>query len=124
MVAHEAVMETTLRLGLRMNSSVTKSLSSQNGAANVNRRLGTRSRGPNAKGPRHARVHPAGERGRRIRWRTASVSLYPALEGAALWTAHIWGWPEVIAIPVVAIPYWAAVTAVWSRYGPEMAGMG
>jgi hypothetical protein len=83
----------------------------------------TRSSGPNAKSPRHALVYPAEERGRRILWRVTTVGLYLTLEAAALWTAHIWGWPEVIAIPVVAVPYWAAVTAVWSGWGPDMPGL-
>jgi hypothetical protein len=54
----------------------------------------------------------------------ATVGLYLALEGGALWIVHVWGWPEVIAVPVVAMPYWYAVTAVWSRYGPYMPGLG
>ena len=75
------------------------------------------------KGPRHAAVLPPEERGRRIRWRVATLGFYLALQLAALWTAHLWGWPENIAVPVVALPYWAAVTAIWSRCGPDMPGL-
>jgi hypothetical protein len=78
---------------------------------------------PDAKGPRHALVYPAEQRGQRIRWRSATFALYFVLQGAALWIVHVWGWPEVIAIPVVSLPYWHVVTAVWSRYGPYMPGL-
>jgi hypothetical protein len=86
-------------------------------------KLGTHSRRPKKTGPRHAWVYPAEERGRRIRWRTSTITLYLALVGAALWVAHILGWSERVGIPVVGVPYWAVTTAIWSRHGPEMPGL-
>lgn len=74
-------------------------------------------------GPKHALALPPGQRGRRVRWRVGAFSVYFALQGAAMWAVHTWGWPEAVAIPVVAVPYWVVVTAIWSRFGPEVPGL-
>lgn len=75
-----------------------------------------------AAGPRHALVLPREERGRRILWRTVAIGLFAALEAGGILLAQHWNLPGGLAIPVVAVPYWAAATAIWSRWGPEMPG--
>jgi hypothetical protein len=73
--------------------------------------------------PRHALVLPPEERGRRARWRIATIGLFIALEAAARMFAHRWNWPEDLVIPAVAVPYWPVATAVWSQWGPELPGL-
>ncbi|MFI7598979.1 hypothetical protein [Actinoplanes sp. NPDC049681] len=75
-------------------------------------------------GPKHAAVYPPGERGRRILWRTVTMGLFFALEVGGFWVAHVLGWADGLVGALIAVPYWTAVTSVWSRYGPEMPGLG
>ncbi|GID94722.1 hypothetical protein ACFQFC_13760 [Amorphoplanes digitatis] len=53
----------------------------------------------------------------------ATIGLFAALAAAGSWASDAWGWPDGLVIPAIAVPYWAAVTAVWSRWGPEMPGL-
>ncbi|GAB1644095.1 hypothetical protein KRMM14A1259_45180 [Krasilnikovia sp. MM14-A1259] len=74
---------------------------------------------------RHAWTYPPEERGRRILWRTTTAAAYLALTAAVVWFARLRGWsdgwvPKRGLIGIVALPYWAVVTAVWKRYGPYM----
>ena len=72
---------------------------------------------------RHSRSYPPEERGRRIVWRSVTIGVFLALIGGALWIAHLYRWPEPALIGLVSVPYWAAVTAVWRRWGPYMPGL-
>ncbi|MEU7907770.1 hypothetical protein [Actinoplanes sp. NPDC049118] len=74
-------------------------------------------------GPKHALVYPPEERGRRIRWRVATIGVFLGLEMAAMWAAGRWGLPEELVIPVIAVPYWAVVPMIWSQWGPDMPGV-
>ena len=73
-----------------------------------------------ARRPKHALVLPPEERGRRVRWRLATIGLYLLLQVGALLLAQRWDWYESLVIPAVAIPYWAVTRMIWSYWGPEM----
>lgn len=69
---------------------------------------------------RHAWKYPPEQRGRRILWRTITIGLYLILTCAVAWYAHLRRWTPSALIAPVAVPYWAAVTALWRRHGPYM----
>ncbi|MFC7760104.1 hypothetical protein ACFQY4_20355 [Catellatospora bangladeshensis] len=56
-------------------------------------------------------------------WRTVSIGLFVLLALGTFWLEQRMGWPKEITTPLVAVPYWAVVTAVWRHYGPEMPGL-
>jgi hypothetical protein len=50
-----------------------------------------------------------------------SIGIFAALVVAALWVAHREGWSTPL-VPLVALPYWTLVTAVWRHRGPYLPG--
>lgn len=68
-------------------------------------------------------AHPREQRGRRIRWRSVTLGLFALLVLGTWWLEARTGWDMEVTLGVVAIPYWAAVTAIWRLRGPEMPGL-